>query len=126
MRTAPQSMLQLLVEAEATAVVRAAPHERTQARTTLCNGYCDKTVTTASGDVTVRIPKTRTGSFSWALLAPRRRIYEHLQSVPGRGEDREQAGVDQSVPQQLEAPFRPPQRLGHVRTRSAVSTRPVP
>ena len=81
MRTALQSMLQLLVEAEATAVIGAAPHERGEARTTQRNGHRPKTVTTASGDVTVRIPKTRTGSFFPALLAPRRRIDVALHAV---------------------------------------------
>ncbi|MGJ7442996.1 IS256 family transposase, partial [Aquipuribacter sp. MA13-6] len=81
MRTALQSMLQLLVEAEATATIGAAPHERSEARTTQRNGHRDKVVTTASGDVTVRIPKIRTGSFFPALLAPRRRIDVALHAV---------------------------------------------
>lgn len=81
MRTALQSMLQLLVEAEATAVIGAERHVRSEARTTQRNGHRDKVVTTASGDVTVRIPKTRTGSFFPALLAPRRRIDRALHAV---------------------------------------------
>jgi putative transposase len=63
-------MLQELVEAEATAVIGAGPHERTETRTTQRNGTRDKTLTTGVGDVTVKIPKTRTGSFFPALLAP--------------------------------------------------------
>ncbi len=38
-------------------------------------------VTTGVGDVTVKIPKTRTGSFFPALLAPRRRIDVALHAV---------------------------------------------
>jgi putative transposase len=68
------TMLQTLVEAEATALVGAAPHERAQTRTTQRNGTRDKSVTTTAGDLTVKIPKVRTGSFFPALLAPRQRI----------------------------------------------------
>jgi putative transposase len=81
MRSALETMLQALVEAEATAHIGAAPHERSEARTTQRNGHRPKLVTTTAGDVTVRIPKTRTGSFFPALLAPRRRIDVALHAV---------------------------------------------
>jgi putative transposase len=73
--------LQALIECEATAVIGAAPHERTGSRTTQRNGHRPKTITTAAGDVTVAIPKTRTGSFFPSLLEPRRRIDRALHSV---------------------------------------------
>jgi len=41
----------------------------------------DKTVTTTAGDLTVKIPKVRTGSFFPALLSPRRRIDVALHAV---------------------------------------------
>lgn len=75
------TVLQTLVEAEATAWVGAERHERTETRVTQRNGYRGKTVATATGDVTVRIPKTRTGSFFPSLLAPRRRIDQALYAV---------------------------------------------
>jgi putative transposase len=81
MRRLLATMLQELVEAEATSVIGAGPHERTETRTTHRNGTRDKTVTTGVGDVTVKIPKTRTGSFFPALLAPRRRIDVALHAV---------------------------------------------
>ena len=74
MRRLLGGMLQAVIDAEATAHIGAGPHERTAARTTQRNGSRDKTVTTAAGDVTVKIPKVRTGSFFPALLAPRPRI----------------------------------------------------
>jgi putative transposase len=74
MRKLLETMLQSLVDAQATVHIGAEPHERTDARTTQRNGSRPKTVTTASGDVTVKIPKTRTGSFFPSLLEPRRRI----------------------------------------------------
>jgi putative transposase len=81
MRMMLGSMLQALVDAEATSVIGAGPHERTSARTTQRNGTRDKTVSTTAGDLTVRIPKTRTGSFFPTLLAPRRRIDVALHAV---------------------------------------------
>jgi putative transposase len=81
MRKLLETMLQALVDAEATAHIGAGPHERTATRTTQRNGSRDKTVTTTAGDVTVKIPKTRTGSFFPALLSPRRRIDVALHAV---------------------------------------------
>ena len=64
MRRLLATMLQELVDAEATAVIGAGLHERCETRLTQRNGTRDKTITTGVGDVTVKIPKTRTGSFS--------------------------------------------------------------
>jgi putative transposase len=81
MRRLLGGMLQAVVDAEATAHIGAGPHERSEARTTQRNGTRDKTVTTTAGDLTVKIPKVRTGSFFPALLAPRRRIDVALHAV---------------------------------------------
>jgi len=81
MRTLLGTILQALVEAEANAQIGAGPHQRTQARTTQRNGHRDKTVSTTAGDLTVRIPKVRTGSFFPSLLQPRRRIDVALHAV---------------------------------------------
>lgn len=81
MRSALEWVLQQLIDAEATVVIGAAPHERSAERTTQRNGTRDKVVTTGVGDVTVKIPKTRTGSFFPSLLEPRRRIDRALHAV---------------------------------------------
>jgi len=81
MRRLLGSALQMLVDAEASVHIGAAPHERIASRTTQRNGGRDKTVSTAAGDLTVRIPKTRTGSFFPSLLAPRRRVDRALHAV---------------------------------------------
>jgi putative transposase len=81
MRRLLHTNLQALVDAEATAHIGAARHERTDTRTTQRNGSRDKVVSTTAGDLTVRIPKTRTGSFFPSLLAPRRRIDVALHAV---------------------------------------------
>jgi putative transposase len=62
------ALLELL---EATARIGAAPHERTPARVTHRNGYRDRLVTTAAGDVELRIPKLRAGAFFPSLLERR-------------------------------------------------------
>ncbi len=81
MRTLLATMLQALVEAEATGQIGAGPHQRVDTRTAQRNGYRDKTVSTTAGDLTVKIPKLRTGSFFPSLLAPRRRIDVALHAV---------------------------------------------
>lgn len=74
-------MLQALVEAEATSVIGAAPHERSEDRTTQRNGHRAKTVSTTAGDLSVKIPKLRAGSFFPTLLEPRRRVDVALHAV---------------------------------------------
>ncbi len=81
MRRLLGGMLQGVVDAEAAAHIGAALHERTEARMTQRNGTRDKLVTTGVGDLTVKIPKVRTGSFFPALLCPRRRIDVALHAV---------------------------------------------
>jgi putative transposase len=80
-RQAVESMFQTLIDAEATARIGAAPHERTPARVTQRNGYRDRLLTTAAGDVELRIPKLRAGSFFPSLLERRRRIDQALFAV---------------------------------------------
>ena len=81
MRLLLGGMLQAVVDAEATAFIGAGLHERSETRTTQRNGTRNKQVTTAAGDLIVKIPKVRTGSFFPALLAPRRRIDVALHAV---------------------------------------------
>lgn len=80
-RTSLQWVLQALIEAEATAVIGAAPHERTDARTAQRNGHRPKVVSTPAGDVELGIPKLRQGSFFPSLLERRRRIDRALYAV---------------------------------------------
>ena len=73
--------MQELIEADAAERIGADPYVRTETRTTQRNGTRDKLVATTSGDLTVKIPKVRTGSFFPSLLAPRRRIDVALHAV---------------------------------------------
>ncbi len=74
-------LYQALIEAEATEVVRAERHERTLARTTQRNGSRPRLLTTKAGDVELKIPKLRKGSFFPSVLERRRRIDQALYAV---------------------------------------------
>jgi Transposase, Mutator family len=80
-RTATEALYQALIEAELTAVIGAGPHERTNARTAQRNGSRPRTLTTTAGDLELRIPKLRAGSFFPSLLERRRRIDQALFAV---------------------------------------------
>ncbi len=69
-----ERMLQELIEAEATTVIGAHPHQRTPERVNRRNGHRDRTLTTTAGDVDLHIPKLRSGLFYPSLLERRRRI----------------------------------------------------
>ena len=73
--------LQELIEAELTAVIGAAPGERTPERVAQRNGHRSKLLSTPAGDIEVGIPKLRTGSFFPELLEPRRRVDRALWAV---------------------------------------------
>jgi transposase-like protein len=55
-------------------LIGAARHERTAARTGHRNGYRPRVLATAAGDLELRIPKLRAGSFFPSLLERRRWI----------------------------------------------------
>jgi putative transposase len=80
-RDSVEMVLQALIEAEATEVIGAAPHERTDMRTNQRNGGRARLLSTKAGDVELRIPKLRRGSFFPAVLERRRRIDRALFAV---------------------------------------------
>jgi putative transposase len=80
-RSATESLYQELIEAEATAFIGAAPFERSNDRTSQRNGTRPRTLTTTAGDLNLRIPKLRAGSFFPALLEHRRRVDQALYAV---------------------------------------------
>ena len=80
-RQAAETIYQALIEAELTAVLGAAPFERTEARTGQRNGHRPRTLTTPAGDLELRIPKLRSGSFFPSLLERRRRVDQALFAV---------------------------------------------
>ena len=73
--------LQALIEAEAAAPLGADRHQRTAERRGHRNGSRERLLATPAGDIQLRIPRFRTGSFFPSLLEPRRRVDRALWAV---------------------------------------------
>jgi len=80
-RVMAQRMFQSLIDAEASAVIGADRWERTDDRVAVRNGSRPRTLASTVGDLELRIPKLRSGSFFPALLERRRRIDQALFAV---------------------------------------------
>ncbi len=80
-RESVRTVLQELIEAEAAEVIGAARYERTESRVNERNGARRRTLSTKAGDIDLRIPKLRKGSFFPLILEPRRRIDQALYAV---------------------------------------------
>jgi putative transposase len=80
-RTLLERAMQELIDAELTATIGAELHERTDTRTNHRNGARTRTLSTPAGDIELRIPKLRVGSFFPSLLEPRRRVDQALWAV---------------------------------------------
>jgi putative transposase len=80
-RQAAETIYQALIEAELTEAIGAAPHQRNEERTAQRNGHRTRTLSTPAGDLELRIPKLRTGSFFPSLLERRRRVDQALFAV---------------------------------------------
>ncbi len=81
-RESVRLVMQELIEAEATERIGAGLYERTESRTTERNGHRPRAVSTKGGDIELRIPKLRKGSFFPVILEPRRPLRPSL--VRGR------------------------------------------
>ena len=80
-RESAATIYQALIEAELTSVIGAEPHERSDARTGQRNGHRPRVLSTTAGDLELRIPKLRAGSFFPSLLERRRRVDQALYAV---------------------------------------------
>lgn len=80
-RAAAETVYQALIEAELTDVIGAGLHERSAERSNQRNGHRSRTLSTTAGDLELRIPKLRTGSFFPSLLERRRRVDQALFAV---------------------------------------------
>jgi putative transposase len=80
-RESVRMVMQELIEAEASERIGAGRYERTEGRVTDRNGARPRLVATQAGDIELRIPKLRKGSFFPAILEPRRRIDQALYAV---------------------------------------------
>jgi transposase-like protein len=80
-RESVRSVMQELIETEATERIGAGRYQRTESRVTDRNGSRPRLVSTQAGDVQLNIPKLRKGSFFPVILEPRRRIDQALYAV---------------------------------------------
>ena len=80
-RQAAETIYQALIEAELSSVIGALPHERSSSRTGHRNGYRARVLASTAGDLELRIPKLRAGSFFPSLLERRRRVDQSLFAV---------------------------------------------
>jgi len=81
LREAVRAMSTLLMEMEVKQQIGADRYERTENRTTNRNGYRDRDWQTRVGDVPLKIPRLREGSYFPSLLEPRRQAEQALLSV---------------------------------------------
>ena len=81
LREAVRMMSALLMEIEVKQQIGADRYERTEDRTTYHNGYRDREWQTRVGEVLLKIPKLREGSYFPSLLEPRRQAEQALLSV---------------------------------------------
>ena len=80
-RESVRMVMQELIEAETTQHIGAGRYERSDSRVTERNGSRPRLLATQAGDVQLRIPKLRKGSFFPVILEPRRRIDQALYAV---------------------------------------------
>jgi transposase-like protein len=80
-RKSVEMVLQALIDAELSEFIGAELHERTPDRTNQRNGSRARLLSTKAGDVELKIPKLRHGSFFPAVLERRRRIDRALFAV---------------------------------------------
>jgi putative transposase len=80
-RESVRMVMQELIEADAAETIGAGRYERSESRSTQRNGSRPRLISTQAGDVELRIPKLRQGSFFPVILERRRRIDQALYAV---------------------------------------------
>ncbi len=80
-RESVRLVMQELIETETNQRIGAGRYERSDTRTTERNGSRAKLISTQAGDVELKIPKLRQGSFFPVILERRRRIDQALYAV---------------------------------------------
>lgn len=81
LREAIRVLSEALMEVEVSQKAGAERYARSDTRTTYRNGYRERTWATRVGDIALRIPKLREGSYFPSLLEPRRRAERALLAV---------------------------------------------
>src|SRR5690348_4613308 len=81
LREAIRVLSEALMELEVSQKTGAERYAGSDARTTYRNGYRERTWATRAGEIPLRIPKLREGSYFPSLLEPRRRAEQALLAV---------------------------------------------
>lgn len=81
LRTVAEAVLQILMEADVEGLIGAGRHERSGERLNWRNGYRERTLDTRLGQLQLRIPKLRQGSYFPPFLEPRKTSEKALISV---------------------------------------------
>jgi len=81
LRSLAETVLQILMEADVEGMIGAGRYERSGERSTWRNGYRDRTLDTRLGQLNLRIPKLRTGSYFPSFLEARKTTEKALVSV---------------------------------------------
>ena len=81
LRSFAETVLQVLMEADVEGLIGAGRYERGGERSTWRNGYRDRSLDTRLGQLNLRIPKLRTGSYFPPFLEARKTTEKALVSV---------------------------------------------
>ena len=81
LRAVAEAVLQILMESDVEGLIGAARHERSAERLNYRNGYRDRTLDTRLGQLQLRIPKLRQGSYFPPFLEPRKMSEKALVAV---------------------------------------------
>lgn len=81
LRSLAETVLQILMEADVEGVIGAGRYERSGERSTWRNGYRDRSLDTRLGQLNLRIPKLRTGTYFPPFLEARKTTEKALISV---------------------------------------------
>ena len=81
LRAVAEAVLQILMESDAEGLIGAGRHERSPERLNYRNGYRDRTLDTRLGQLQLRVPKLRQGSYFPPFLEPRKMTEKALVAV---------------------------------------------
>lgn len=84
-RSSVEEPLNKLLEKEAESLTQAARYERSEVRQSYRSGHYDRNLTTASGDVTLHMPRLKGVSFETAIISePNKKAYVHIEDWRNR------------------------------------------
>src|SRR3712207_5766252 len=81
LRGVAEAVLQILMESDAEGLIGGGRHERSPERLNYRNGYRDRTLDTRLGQLPLRVPKLRQGSYFPPFLEPRKMTEKALVAV---------------------------------------------